>query len=404
MSRSNLSIIPRAWQTAALTRWSLRRRGIAEVVTGGGKTSLGVLCAADFLSVHRDGHVIIVVPTIALLDQWIVEIRSAGLFQPSEIGAYSGGIAPRSPLIRCHVMTLVAAREAAPAVAARALSMLLVDECHRIASRANAAGLTGDYVATLGLSATPEREYDDLFDEVVVPALGEVIFEYTYSDALRDGVISPFSLENIQVPLTDTEKSDYNRLTRSVGIALRQQHSGEDVGDALVRLLRQRAAVAANASFRVPVAVRLMDDYRGLRTIVFHERISAADAIAEGLAVRGHRVARYHSGLGSDLRRSELSLYRDGLVDVLVTCRALDEGLDVPNTEVALIASSTASKRQRIQRVGRALRPKAGSAQATVITLYATRQERERLEADEQSIGASLVTWRFVSTQENDAR
>jgi superfamily II DNA or RNA helicase len=87
-------------------------------------------------------------------------------------------------------------------------------------------------------------------------------------------------------------------------------------------------------------------------------------------------------------------LFRRGIFNALVTCRALDEGVNVPETTIAVIASSTASIRQRIQRLGRVPRPAAGKKMATVYTIYATEVERRRLEQESATdSGAETVSW-----------
>jgi superfamily II DNA or RNA helicase len=89
-----------------------------------------------------------------------------------------------------------------------------------------------------------------------------------------------------------------------------------------------------------------------------------------------------------------LRLFRRGAFDVLVTCRALDEGTNVPETRVAIIASSTASTRQRIQRLGRVLRPAQGKLLATIYTVYATEIEKDRLAREAMTLtGAEAVSW-----------
>ena len=77
----------------------------------------------------------------------------------------------------------------------------------------------------------------------------------------------------------------------------------------------------------------------------------------------------YHSGLNDTERESVLNDF--ALVDsgLLLTCRALDEGYDLPDIDVALLVSSTKNKRQRIQRVGRAIRAKEGK-ESLIISLY----------------------------------
>jgi superfamily II DNA or RNA helicase len=91
-------------------------------------------------------------------------------------------------------------------------------------------------------------------------------------------------------------------------------------------------------------------------------------------------------------------MFRKGISNVLVTCRALDEGLNVPETEVAIISSATSSDRQRIQRLGRVLRPSKGKDSATVYTLFATEIEKKRLQ-DEAELMPDLINTRWQAVQ-----
>ena len=258
----------------------------------------------------------------------------------------------------------------------------------------NAGALGGSHRATLGLSATPEREYDSGLEDVLVPALGKVILRYDYNDALLDGVISPFELVNVAIRLTRAEQGDYNRLSQRVAVLIRRLRQGELVEDSLKRLLRNRAAIAGSAAMRIPTTVHLVEENKSARTIVFHERIEAAEEIWRLLTARKISATIYHSRIGPALRRDNLRLFRKGAFDVLVTCRALDEGTNVPETRVAIIASSTASTRQRIQRLGRVLRPAQGKLLATIYTVYATEIEKDRLAREAMTLtGAEAVSW-----------
>ena len=65
----------------------------------------------------------------------------------------------------------------------------------------------------------------------------------------------------------------------------------------------------------------------------------------------GYNASVYHTGISKNIRSLTLSEFYDGTCRILVTCTALDEGLNVPDIEVAVIVSQTMSLRQRIQRV-----------------------------------------------------
>lgn len=291
-------------------------------------------------------------------------------------------------------MVVNTARTAAPTIATDRPTFLIVDECHRAASMHNAQSLRGDHVATLGLSATPDRDFDDLFAETVVPVLGPVIYRYDYSEALADGVITPFELTNIRVPLTDDEQQRYDAYTRRLIPLFRQREQGAGDDERLHRVLRDRARVSTGAQNRVPAAIRVVEQHRQVRSIVFHEHIAAADVIARVLSERGHRAAVYHSGIGPHIRQDNLRRFRRGHIDVLVTCRALDEGINVPDASLAVVVASTASTRQRIQRLGRVLRPAVGKSSAQIYTIYASEPEAERLRTEEDGLeGVDAVKW-----------
>jgi superfamily II DNA or RNA helicase len=276
---------------------------------------------------------------------------------------------------------------------------LIVDECHRAGSRVNALALRGRHRAVLGLSATPEREYDAGFLDQLKPALGDIIFEYDYVHAYADGIIAPFVLINIRINFLADEQAEYDRFTRL--IAREVKHAGKE-SDRLKTLLRRRATVASLATMRVPVAAKLVDCYKNDRIIIFHERIEKANKLTAILTARGHSVTVYHSGIAPIIRRDNLRLFRRGMYDCLVTCRALDEGLNVPEARIAIIASSTASTRQRIQRLGRVLRPSPGKSEALVYTIYATDLEARRLFAEAGRLSSvAAIKWQEVSLRPN---
>lgn len=334
---------------------------------------------------YPQGRILIIVPTTALVDQWFVSLQE-DLGVPHEmIAIFSGEEKPKQPSI-INIMVINSARKMAPIVSSAGETFLIVDECHRAGSPVNVRSLYGEHQAVLGLSATPQRDYDSGFEENLVPALGPIVYDYDYEQAFVDGVITPFELINVRVDLLPDEQHRVARITKSIASVHQQSELHNNVDERLKRLLLRRAAIIASATMRVPVASKLVEMNRGQRTLVFHERIQAADTILAILTDRGHSTTVYHSRVGPFVRRSNLRLYRRGIFDVLVTCRALDEGLNVPETSIAIIASSTASSRQRIQRLGRVLRPAPGKNHATIFTIYASDQEEQRLLSEAQQL------------------
>lgn len=388
--RYKLHLEPREWQRAALAKWvDAGHRGVIEVATGGGKTLFALQCFLAVQDKNDNVGMTILVPTIPLVDQWYLCLKEELGVSRSEIAIYGGGL-HQNHKAQFVISVLNTAREyeTPPWDLDR---LLVVDECHRAGSERNSQALKEPYRYTLGISATPIRQYDDGFQNNIVPNLGPLIFKYSLAQAEADGVLSPFEIMNVQFDLLEHEQSAYDSLSRRIAYVINSD--GPD-SEKLPALLRTRARISNRSLMRIPLTVALMNDYRGQRTLIFHEEIASARRICKLLEQNEHSVAAYHSKIGASTRLENLQLFKRGIYDILVCCRALDEGINVPEANVALIAASTASRRQRIQRLGRVLRPTDGKAQALVITLYATPPEGERLAEEQKQLeGVVNVTW-----------
>lgn len=386
----------REWQVAALREWRRAWRGCVEVATGGGKTIFAIACWRDLLRSGNPCQIVVIVPTTALADQWhVTMIEDAGLDEEDIVHLRSGF--GGSPEAKCVIGVINTAREVDPRVWT-APRFLVVDECHRAGSEQNSRALRGDTLASLGLSATPERQYDDGFETRVVPRLGHVVYKYDVAEAVADSVLSPFHLVNVRVPMLDEEQQRYDQLSRRIAMLTSRRDSPDDQGK-IEALLRQRSSVSNNAQMRIPVAVNLLNARRGERAMVFHESIDRAEEIVALLRDRGHSAVAYHSRVGASLRRERLRQFRKGMVDTLVTCRALDEGANIPEVRIAVVVAATASARQRVQRLGRVLRPAPGKSVAEVLTLYASDVEERRLQQESKSLeGVVGVEWAHART------
>jgi len=375
----------REWQQKAMPLWEQGgHRGIVSVVTGGGKTIFALSCIERL----QPETTLVVVPTVALLDQWWIEAADFFGLEIDEVHVVRSNGSIRTGTINLAVLNTAATLNEKKRVPP---CFLIVDECHKAASDKFRAALDVPKLASLGLSATPERQYDDGLQDVLIPALGPVIFEYSYRDALRDGVIVPFNLRNVVFDLEEDRQAEYDKLTRAIAKAIRR-YGAE--AEETVALYLKRARVMNLSMERVRLALKLCAAHRQQRVLVFHEDVEACNLIHHVLVTNNVRSGIYHSKLTMRERVAMLTGYRRGDLDVLVTCRALDEGFNVPETQVGIIAASTATRRQRIQRLGRVLRPASGKSGALIYTLVATEPEVARLQAEEAELeGVAQVSW-----------
>ena len=231
----HLRLEPRGWQQDALSKWQSNRRGIVSVVTGGGKTVFAQLCMNAVAEMNPDTQFILVVPSITLLDQWYVSLVEDLSVSPDEIACYSGQEKPKKPK-RVNILVINTARDWVEKLSLLNPSFLIVDECHRAGSPTNAKALKGEFIATLGLSATPIREYDDGYTTYLEPALGEIVYSYDYRQAYEDKVICPFDLVNVKVPLLERERVEYNRMTRKLVSLLKKSDTRSQEDDERIRM------------------------------------------------------------------------------------------------------------------------------------------------------------------------
>lgn len=375
----------REWQVVALEKWKLAdHRGIISVVTGGGKTVFALSCV-DYI---RPLATLVVVPTAALLEQWWEEAADYFDLSLDEINIIDGHL--RFRLGTINIAVLNTAAKLAERIKGHRI-FLIVDECHKAASVHFRAALQVTTSATLGLSATPERPYDQGLEEVLIPSLGPIIYSYDYAAALRDGVIVPFHLRNIVFELEEDRQKEYEKLSKAIAQAIRKYGADDE---RTVALYLRRARVVNLSLNRIRLALKLVAANQGKRTLVFHEDIEACELLCAVLVENGVRAGVYHSQMKLRDKATILHKYRKGEIDVLVTCRALDEGFNVPETELGIIAASTATRRQRIQRLGRVVRPSYGKPDATIYTLVATAPEIQRLKDEEEQLeGIATVSW-----------
>ena len=376
----------RSWQVEALALWQQQKnRGIVSVVTGGGKTIFALAC----FKATQLSTCLVVVPSNALLEQWWEESASFFNLSLNDINIVNSSHKIVPGTINISIINTVAKWSSGQLK--NIPKMLIVDECHRAASCKFRSCLEINHVACLGLSATPERQYDDGLDSILVPKLGPVFYEYTYADALRDRVITPFDVNNVIFELEPHVREEYDSLTKKIALSISKLGIESEK---TLSLLIKRTRVLNSSWNRVRLAVKIAMSSKNRKVIIFHENIDMCNAIFEILKNQGISVGNYHSKLSLRERADILYRYRNGGVDMIVTCKALDEGFNVPSTEVGIIAAATSTKRQRIQRLGRILRPALGKDKAIIYSLVASHSEILRMKEEEQTLGAiANINW-----------
>ena len=368
----------RDWQENAFPLWWEKKRGIIKVVTGGGKTVFAIHCLTKYLEENQINSILIVVPSIALLDQWYESLSLS--FSSKEI-ALNGGGEQIEDVTKICISTIDSLKNLIDKVDPEN-TLLIVDECHKIGTEKRGEMLTNNWHATLGLSATPERDYDDNFYIIIKKILGDIIFDYDYIDAREDEVIVNFKLLYAYAAMTKDEEDKYKKFTKSI-----QRRAatigGNNMNDyPLKMLIFNRARMVKNSKNRIPFGVELLQKHKRESWIVFTENKKQAKEFNTIINTKGYKSAIYNTDLDNAAREENLNNFKNGNLNVLVSCTALDEGFDMPEADGAMILSASSSKRQRIQRMGRVLRITANKENALIVTVYSSNTEYVKLKEE----------------------
>ena len=386
----------REWQEKAFPLWWEKKRGIFKVVTGGGKTFFAIHCLKRYLENDPQKSILIVVPSIALLDQWYDSLSQN--FDDKEISLNGGGEQTKI-ITKICISTIDSLKNIISLIDAEN-TLLIVDECHKIGTEKRGEMLTNVWHATLGLSATPERDYDDNFYIIIKKILGDIIFDYDYIDAREDEVIVNFKLLYGYAALLPEEENKYKKFTKSI-----QRRAatigGQDMNDyPLKMLIFNRARLVKNSKNRIPYGIELIQKYERDSWIVFTENKKQAKEFNKIVnKLKGFNSGIYNTDLNDDERQENLEKFKAGNLNVLVSCTALDEGFDMPEADGAMILSASSSKRQRIQRMGRVLRITANKENALIVTVYSSKTEYEKLreESNRYKLEGVPVKWQQMS-------
>lgn len=391
----------RDWQVAAFADWvAAGCRGVVEAITGSGKTRLAI--AAVRVALSRGGVALVLVPTLDLQEQWVVELRR--LVPGARIGRLGGGVADDLHDHHVVVATPHSAAQLPVVPDDGVLGLLVADEAHRYGAPTWGAALRDPFAMRLALTATYERN-DDGLEDVLGPYFGAVVHGYGYADAARDGVIAPFRVGLVATALDDGEREAFDAADRAARRARRvlvadhraPRHPLETIrtaaalvgdadrgarghGDADVRAareylrwLRARRDVAATAAGKLDVLATLAPALHGRRTLVFCDTVEQAELAARRVVTSGGPLAEtLHGDLPDEKRRIRMAQFRNGNLPVVVAPRVLDEGVDVPDADVAVVLAAFRSRRQMVQRLGRVLRVKDDGREARLVVAFAT--------------------------------
>lgn len=349
---------PRPYQSEALQAWKgAMGRGVVVLPTGAGKSHLAVMAIDD-----RRRDTLVVAPTLDLVRQWYDLLRTAF---GCEVGVVGGGEHRVLPLT---VSTYDSAWMHMEHLGGR-FGLAVFDECHHLpsASYAQAARLC---IAPfrLGLTATPDRT--DGREAELQALIGAQVYSQDIVD-LTGEYLAPYDIEKVVVELTEAERQAYAQarqcyrdFVREEGIRISDpggwgrfiaRSTFSERGRAAFEAWRLQRQLAQAASGKLEVLDHLLRVHRDDRALIFTGDNRTAHEISRRFLVP---VITHRTKVTE--RSQILAGLRGGSYAAVVTSRVLNEGVDVPEANVAVVISGSASVREHVQRLGRVLRKAAG--------------------------------------------
>ena len=367
----------RDYQQTALDAWlDSNRRGVLELPTGAGKT---VIALAAIAAVGRP--TLVVVPTIDLLEQWQRELETEF---DVPIGRLGGG---EQRVEDVTVSTYDSAYLRADDLGDR-FGLVVFDEVHHLGAEGyqDIARLLAA-PDRLGLTATFERP--DGAHEAIRELVGPRVYEIDIDDLAGDH-LAPYEIRRIEVELTPEERAAYDDAQGTFVDYIRQSNisfssgsdylqlvkrSGTDPAAREALLAKQRAReLMMNAVNKRHQLARILDRHREDRIIVFTAHTELVYRLSEQFL-----LPAITNETGASERREILERFRDGTYSRIVAANVLDEGVDVPDANVAVVLSGSGSEREFTQRLGRILRPKADGGRAILYELVSAETAEERV-------------------------
>jgi len=300
----NFSLLPH--QEEAYRLWRKKKRGTIAIFTRGGKSFIGMKAIIDLKE-----KTIIFVPTRELATTWKRYLEEYLGLNPIQIGMVGGG----SINIRDITIAIYNSGVKYLDKLQGRFDLAIFDEAHHVpASTFKEVALQIDALHRMSLSATPKRR--DNNEQLLFKLSGELVYSLGYKELLQLRIVAPIEVYQVYFAQNPEEKIKY--------------------------------------------LFEILQKYNNAKTIIFTQFLNTAKEIYEKLLLNGYRVLIITGQTSSGRRKRYFEQFIRGIVNIMISTTVLDEGITVPDAEIAIIYENSGEPRQLIQRIGRVIGYKPG--------------------------------------------
>lgn len=409
----------RPYQREAVDCWRDNGgRGLFEMATGTGKTFTALAAVEETLETDAPPNLIVIaVPFTHLAHQWEGEMDAfdletplyaygtdnpewksdlSKLVQNLNIGVRDCGVLLTTHTTLCNDYFIEQIEKHA------GQALLIGDEAHHLGSENQQKGLHSDYDYRIGLSATPERYYDEEGTEYLLDYFGGTVFEYSLEDAIPE-YLTPYEYYPVFVELTPEEFSEYQQLSHRLARVAHAEDADEEIRE---RLAQKRASIIKSAENKYERLSSVLIQLAPIDHLLVYTNSQQLDHVQDILNEHGIIQHKFTYREDSDERDQILNSFEDGEYDALVAMKCLDEGVNVQATKQAILMSNTANPMEFIQRRGRVLRQFPGKDKSTIfdfIVVPTLNPEASILDAERKILKKELSRFEeFASHAKNE--
>jgi superfamily II DNA or RNA helicase len=229
--------------------------------------------------------------------------------------------------------------------------MIVHDEVHGFGSKSMVENLKGshkNFTYTLGLTATPDRDYDD-GNEFIENEVGPVIYKFPIEKAIEKGILCEFNYFPLGFDYTEEDKAEILKIIRRYHASLK---SGENYSKK--KFYMQLSNVRKDAENKPETLDSFLKDNKDKlkSSIFFVNNTKQGEQIQSIIKKYTKSWGTFYQGTNNDL----VELLSKKKLDAVIACTRLDEGVDIPSLENIFLISSSRAKLTTIQRIGRCLR------------------------------------------------
>lgn len=396
---------PRDYQKNALNAWIENKyKGFFAMATGTGKTITSLNCLLHLYREEGSYKCLILVPTISLVDQWKKECTRFGFRNIIKISSKEKGW--KDAVMRIVTNSYFNLKNISYVIIATYASFAKSETCSRIEELSSSTLLIADeahnmgstlmlkamkrvvFQRRIGLSATPHRQYDPQGNRSINDFFGikdHYTFEYSMAEAIEKGVLCKYRYFPHVVNLNEDEMEQYLILSKQIAKFFHDDTEMFDDDPVLTALLLKRKRIIHKAVNKLVKFKEIINDlYRKKGNLKYtmiyapegvcpddsyYNVVDDRDEIEDSgdeiplinlytmLVAETNKYTTVEQFTARETDRDRiLRDFANGVTDVLVAMKCLDEGVDVPRAENAIFCASTGNPRQFIQRRGRILR------------------------------------------------